>query len=136
MRNSRLADFIDSRCKHYNPLLNEADDPGASGPFPVDDSGQQDGQLPTPPPGPNDDPTETPEGETPDNEDGSYISSVKLSMYASLLLKAYTAKPVNDIPDQYRNVTSENANEVIKYIEDSLNMSQSQNAIADNLSQI
>lgn len=122
--------MIDRRIKTYR--LYESD-----GPFPTEEPNEEeDPDVEAPPAEDLPDPTETPEGEHPDNEAGAYISDNKLSMYASLLLKAYTAKPPTDLPEQFKNVDSGNADEIIKFIEDSLIAGSSQTTIADNLSKI
>lgn len=133
---SKLSRMIDRRIKTYR--LYESD-----GPFPTEEPNeeedpmdQEDPNAEMPPAEDLPDPTETPAGEHPDNEDGAYISDNKLSMYASLLLKAYTAKPPTDLPEQFKNVDSNNADEIIKFIEDSLIAGGSQTTIADNLSKI
>lgn len=82
------------------------------------------------------DPTETPEDkDIPDNEQGSYMSDTKLSMLASLLAKAATSNAIK-IPSEMLPVTSQNANQVIQYIEKNLQLNNPMNKISNNLNNI
>ena len=82
------------------------------------------------------DPTETPEDkDIPDNEKGSYMSDTKLSMLASLLAKAATSNAIK-IPSEMLPVTSQNANQVIQYIEKNLQLNNPMNKISNNLNNI
>ena len=126
---SKIAKLIDDRIRVYN----EASD----GPFPT---GSNDDELVDAPgdemSSDQPDPTISPEPENPENEDGAYISDNKLSMYGSLLLRAYMSQPPTNMPDKFKNVTASNANDVIKFIEDSLEAEGSQGDLANKLSQI
>ena len=85
---------------------------------------------------PDIDPTETPEDkDIPDNEKGSYMSDTKLSMLASLLAKAATSNAIK-IPSEMLPVTSQNANQVIQYIEKNLQLNNPMNKISNNLNNI
>ena len=82
------------------------------------------------------DPTETPDDkDIPDNEKGSYMSDTKLSMLASLLAKAATSNAIK-IPSEMLPVTSQNANQVIQYIEKNLQLNNPMNKISNNLNNI
>lgn len=87
--------------------------------------------------GTEEDPTETPApDDIPNNEKGEYISDTKLAMFANTLLKAYQAKPPASIPNELLNVSAANANEVIKFIEDSLTLDKPTNDITSDLTKI
>jgi hypothetical protein len=155
IKQSKLLSVLAEKSRYYNNLLKEAKDE-AEGQEPEqnedENAGQNDGDPfaspegggDTPPdmgglgedPGMGMDPTQTPDvGDTPNNEAGEYISDTKLAMYATTLLKAYQAKPTK-IPSELMNVTVQNAAQVIKYIEDCVQLDEPTNEIASDLTKI
>lgn len=141
IKESKLFSTLDQFMNQYK-VVKEADD----NPFPeepvegedenidinIDDSEQQSQEEQ-----PVEDPTETPAPQDiPDNENGEYISDTKLAMFASTLLKAYQSKPNGPIPSELLNVTRQNANQVIKFIEDNLQLDQPTDDITNDLSKI
>lgn len=126
IKDSKLFSTLDKYISNYT-IIAEADQ------LPFPESPEEDPSAQTD----NIDPTETPAPETiPDNEEGAFISDTKLAMFANTLLKAYQTKPKGPVPNELLNVTSQNANEVIKYISDNLELDQPTNDITDDLSNI
>lgn len=137
--NTNLFKTLDTLTKQY--LIKEADEEEL--PFPTGDEEDQgneqvDAEVEMDINKPQaDDPTETPEpGDIPQNEKGTFISDTKLAMFANLLLKAFMAPPSTDIPENLQNVTANNANELIEFVESRLNLQKPTNNIVDDLSKI
>lgn len=82
------------------------------------------------------DPTKTGGDKEPTDDNSAYVSDTKLANFASTLLKAYQTTPKEQIPSEFLDVTRENANEVIKYIEDKLALNTPTEDIVDNLGNI
>lgn len=144
---SKLTSFLSEKIKHYSSLITEADDAFDMSKLGDDnnddDKGDnteaseqaEDGQIeqaekPA-------DPTKlSAEGDVPEGEDGSFISDTKLANFASILLKAYQTQTPENIPSNLLNVTRQNANEVIKFIEDKLQLAEPTQDVIDNLGNI
>ena len=139
---SKLTSFLTEKIKHYSSLLTEADDSfdmsklGATEDPDTEDfsdneeQSEQDGDTAV-------DPTKTSgEGDVPEGEDGSFVSDTKLANFASILLKAYQTQAPESIPSNLLNVTRQNANEVIKFIEDKLQLAEPTKDVVDKLGNI
>ena len=128
--NSNLFKTLDTLTKQY--LIKEANDEEEP-PFPT---GEEEDQ------GSEEIDTEVemdinePQADDPKNEEGAFISDTKLAMFANLLLKAFMAPPSTDIPENLQNVTAQNANQVIAFIESRMNLQKPTNNIVDDLSKI
>lgn len=83
------------------------------------------------------DPTMAPEqpaeGEPADEGDGIYVSANQKAMFAKTMLDALQAEPPKpgEIPENLLNVTDANADEVIKYIQSLISLSNA-TSLADN----
>lgn len=83
------------------------------------------------------DPTMTPEqpveGEPADEGDGIYVSANQKAMLAKTMLDALQAQPPKpgEIPENLLNVTDANADEVIKYIQSLISLSNA-TSLEDN----
>lgn len=149
---SKLTSFLSEKIKHYSSLITEADDTFDMSKLGDDNSSDdnngsdkgdnteaseqtEDGQTEqTEKPA---DPTKlSAEGDVPEGEDGSFISDTKLANFASILLKAYQTQTPENIPSNLLNVTRQNANEVIKFIEDKLQLAEPTQDVIDNLGNI
>lgn len=143
---SKLTSFLSEKIKHYSSLITEADDSfdmsklgdnesdvkaDTSADESTDDSDSIDSEdKPT-------DPTKLgAEGDVPEGEDGSFVSDTKLANFASILLKAYQTQAPESIPSNLLNVTRQNANEVIKFIEDKLQLAEPTQDVVNKLGNI
>lgn len=144
---SKLTSFLTEKIKHYSSLLTEADDsfdmsklgdndanndkegsPDADEQANVDINDSEDTLN---------DPTKlSQEGDIPEGEDGSFVSDTKLANFASILLKAYQTQTPESIPSNLLNVTRQNANEVIKFIEDKLQLAEPTQDVVNKLGNI
>lgn len=70
------------------------------------------------------------------NNQGAYVSDIKLAMLANLLLRAYMATPEGAIPPQFSEITDQNANEFIQYIETVLDANKASDDIKSQLEQL
>lgn len=70
------------------------------------------------------------------NNQGAYVSDIKLAMLANLLLRAYMAIPEGAIPPQFSEITDQNANEFIQYIETVLDANKASDDIKSQLEQM
>lgn len=70
------------------------------------------------------------------NNQGAYVSDIKLAMLANLLLRAYMATPEGAIPPQFSEITDQNANEFIQYIETVLDANKASDDIKSQLEQM
>lgn len=139
---SKLTSFLSEKIKHYSSLITEADEtPDMSGVKPEDnqeednidfDSANDD----TPDTGAEDPTKLGVDGDIPDGEDGSFVSDTKLANFASILLKAYQTQTPESIPSNLLNVTRQNANEVIKFIEDKLQLAEPTQDVVNKLGNI
>ena len=83
------------------------------------------------------DPTMSPEqpaeGEPADEGDGIYVSANQKAMLAKTMLDALQAEPPKpgEVPENLLNVTDANADEVIKYIQSLISLSNA-TSLADN----
>lgn len=144
---SKLTSFLSEKIKHYSSLITEADDSfdmsklgdiGANND--KEDSPEADEQADVD----IDDSEDTPndptklgsEGDIPEGEDGSFVSDTKLANFASILLKAYQTQAPESIPSNLLNVTRQNANEVIKFIEDKLQLAEPTQDVVNKLGNI
>lgn len=142
---SKLTSFLSEKIKHYSSLITEADDTfdmsklGDNSDDNNDsdkgdniEASEQTKQTEKPV-----DPTELgAEGDVPEGEDGSFISDTKLANFASILLKAYQTQAPESIPSNLLNVTRQNANEVIKFIEDKLQLAEPTQDVVNKLGNI
>lgn len=143
---SKLTSFLSEKIKHYSSLITEADDSfdmsklgdnesdvnedtSADESTDSSDSINSDNKL--------SDPTKLgAEGDVPEGEDGSFVSDTKLANFASILLKAYQTQAPESIPSNLLNVTRQNANEVIKFIEDKLQLAEPTQDVVNKLGSI
>lgn len=144
-KNTRLFAEISSLRKKYEIIKEE--DENDTEPFPTgeeetdeNETGTEEGAVENAGQDPTQagevDPTITPEDESvPENENGSYISDTKLAMLVSVLAKAATSNPIN-IPSDMLPVTAQNAYEIVQYIENQLQVDDSQNKIENSLGKI
>lgn len=141
---SKLTSFLSEKIKHYSSLITEADDTFDMSK--LDDNNKEEDISETDKQPENEpieqtensaDPTKLgAEGDVPENEDGSFISDTKLANFASILLKAYQTQTPENIPSKLLNVTRQNANEVIKFIEDKLQLAEPTQDVVDKLGKI
>lgn len=127
---SGIKDYLSSRIKVYS-VITEADEPDKEVESDTPDaSAEQAPDINNLP-----DPTKTgdTEGDIPAGADGAFVSDTKLANFASILIKAYQTAPKHVIPDKYLNVTRQNANEVIKYVESQLELNEPTDQMVDNL---
>ena len=144
---SKLTSFLSEKIKHYSSLITEADDTFDMSKLGDDNSGSDKGdniEASEQTEGGQTEQTEKPEdptklgaeGDVPDGEDGSFVSDTKLANFASILLKAYQTQTPENIPSNLLNVTRQNANEVIKFIEDKLQLAEPTQDVVDKLGNI
>ena len=136
--NSKLFSFINKEIKRYSVLaeadsgvldmskINDTDDDKARDTDEMSEDTDKNETLT--------DPTKTTEEDMSDGN--AFVSDTKLANFASTLLKAYQTSPKEQIPSEFLDVTPENANKVIKYIEDKLTLNTPTEDIVDNLGNI
>lgn len=138
----KLFEYLNGEKSKYIKKINEA-----SGPFPTGDDENEDKSTDNETEDSDtsdetlDDALNTPQDsvdptETPAEDQNVAISDTKLAMMANIILKAYMAQPGDDIPENLQTVTPENANEVIKFVEDKLTLDSPTQKLEDSLTAI
>lgn len=132
-KSSNLNSLLESLNNKYESIILE------EGPFPMGpEEGSDEEQMMKASEGGEEDPTKTPEPAPDENPtaNNANVSDIKLALFADTLLKAYLATPTTSVPDEFRNATRENANDIIQWVESQITLDKPTKEITNSLASI
>lgn len=139
MKSGQLFAKINALTQTYRNELRLVTEEDNKTPFPSGDDEDDNNAASTASAAELPDPTETAVTDAAaqaNNNQGAYVSDIKLAMLANLLLRAYMATPEGAIPPQFSEITDQNANEFIQYIETVLDANKASDDIKSQLEQM